>query len=75
MILAAIFLPLLAALPLGLMGTPRQGALVNSVLSGIVFILTLVAFATPGSGLVHADELGLVFGGVTGFTGLTTAVA
>jgi hydrogenase-4 component F len=75
MILVAIFLPLLAALPLGLMGTPSQGALVNAVLSGIVFILTLVAFAAPGSGLVHADELGLVFGGVTGFTGLTTAVA
>ncbi len=75
MILTAIFLPLLAAPLLGLFGSPRQGAVANAVLSGIVFVLTLGAFAAPGSGLVHADELGLVFGGVTGFTGLTTAIA
>jgi hydrogenase-4 component F len=71
----AIALPLVAAPALGLLGTPAQGALANAVLNGAVFLLTLAAFWAPGAGLIHADPLGLVFGAVTGFIGLTTALA
>ncbi len=74
MILFTIFLPLLAAPLLGLFGSPRQGAQANAVLAGLVFALTLAVFAAPGAGLVHADDLGLIFGAITGFTGLTTAI-
>jgi hydrogenase-4 component F len=60
---------------LAFLGTPNQGAVANAVLSGVVFLLTLLAFFGPGSGLLHADQLGLVFGAVTGFAGFTTAIA
>ena len=73
--LAAALLPLFAALPLGLFGTPQQGAMANLLLCGVTFLLTLGVFVDPGAGLVHADRLGMVFGALTGFVGLTTAVA
>ncbi len=60
---------------LGTLGTPQQGAVANAAVSLVVFLLTLLAFWGPGAGLLHADELGLVFGAVTGFAGFTTAVA
>jgi len=71
----AIALPLLAAPALGLLGNPVQGALANAVLNGAVFLLTLAAFWARGAGLIHADSLGLVFGAVSSFVGLTTALA
>jgi hydrogenase-4 component F len=73
--LAAALLPLGAALPLGLLGSPRQGAMANLFLCGVTFLLTLGVFASPGAGLVHADRLGMLFGALTGFVGLTTAIA
>jgi hydrogenase-4 component F len=73
--LAAALLPLCAALPLGLLGSPRQGAMANLLLCGVTFLLTLGVFADPGAGLVHADSLGMLFGALTGFVGLTTAIA
>ncbi len=75
MIFTPIFLPFAAAVFLGLWGTPVQGAIINALLSGIVFLFTLAAFTAPGSGLIHADALGLVFGVLTSFIALTTALA
>ena len=71
----AVFVPLLAAPVLGFSGTPGQGALANAALTGLVFLLTIGAFFAAGSGLIHADQLGLVFGAVTGFVGFSTALA
>lgn len=68
-------LPILGALPMGLWGTPGQGAAANAGLAGLVFVLSLAAFWGPGSGLVQADALGLLFGALTGFVGFTTALA
>ena len=75
MILLPIFLPFAGAMALGLWGTPRVGAIANAGLSFVVFLLTLAAFAAPGHGLIHADGLGLLFGALTGFIALTTALA
>lgn len=75
MIYAPILLPFLAAMALGLTGSPRQGAIANAAISGLVFLLTLAAFTAPGSGLIHADPLGLLFGALTGFIACTTALA
>ncbi len=72
--LAAIVLPLLAAPVLALVGAPRQGAQANLALNAVVFLLTMLAADSPGGGLVHADGLGIVFGIVSGFVGLTTAI-
>ncbi len=72
---AAALLPLLAAVPLGLLGTARQGAKASLIVSGVTFLLTLCVFAAPGAGLLHADTLGMIFGALSGFVGLTTAVA
>ncbi len=72
--LFAIFLPLLASPLLGLAGTPWQGAVTNLVLSAVVFLLTLGVFGYPGVGLIHADALGMIFGALTGFISLTTAI-
>jgi hydrogenase-4 component F len=71
----AVFLPLLASPFLGLLGTPAQGALANLALSAVVFLLTLAVFSAPGSGLIHADSLAMIFGALTGFVSLTTAIA
>jgi hydrogenase-4 component F len=71
----AVALPFAAVPALALLGSPAQGALANAMLAGIVFLVTLGAFAAPGAGLIHADSLGLVFGAITGFVGLTTALA
>jgi len=73
--LLAVIVPLLGAPLLGLLGTAGQGAWGNLILNGVIFALTLLAFADPGAGLIHADTLGLVFGALTGFVGLTTAAA
>ncbi len=72
-VLAAV-LPLLAAPFLAVAGTPQFGARVNVVVTALVFLLTLAVCAAPGAGLVHADALGQVFGALTGFVSLTTAI-
>jgi hydrogenase-4 component F len=71
----AVGLPLLAAPVLAMTGTPQIGARANLALTAVVFALTLGVFAAPGQGLVHADALGMVFGALTGFVSLTTAVS
>ncbi len=71
----AILLPLLAAPVLAAFGQPRGGATANLLLSLLVFALTLLAGFAPGLGLVHADALGVIFGTLTGFIGVTTALA
>jgi len=73
--LIAVFLPLLCVAPLGLLGTPGQGAAASAVVAGFTFALTLAAYAAPGAGLIHADALGLIFGAVTGFAAFSTALA
>lgn len=75
MIYAPIFLPFLAALVLGAVGSPVGGAIANAALSFVVFLLTLAVFTSPGSGLIHADALGLLFGVLTSFIALTAALA
>jgi hydrogenase-4 component F len=71
----AVILPLLSAPVLAITGTPQFGARANLALTSLVFALTLGVFAAPGQGLVHADALGMVFGALTGFVSLTTAVS
>jgi hydrogenase-4 component F len=71
----AVLLPLIAAPLLGFIGKPMAGAWVNVVLCFAVFLLTLAAGVSPGSGLIHADKLGIIFGILTGFVSLTTAVS
>ncbi|MGE4480469.1 proton-conducting transporter membrane subunit [Acidocella sp.] len=73
--LVAIVWPFAAALVLGLVGGPRLGAIVNALASAVLFALTLAVFWHGGSGLVAADPLGALFGAVSGFAGLTTALA
>ncbi len=75
MILLPIILPFLAAIVLGVIGTPVRGAIANAALSLVVFLLTIAAFTAPGSGLIHADSLGLLFGALTGFIAFTTSLA
>jgi len=72
--LDAVLLPLLAAPVLGLAGAPLQGAWANLLLNAVVFSLTLLVWVSPGSGLLHADALGVIFGMISGFVGLTTAI-
>lgn len=72
--LLAIVLPILAAICLGLAGSPRQGAIGNAVASLVLFALTLAVFRHGGAGLVAADPLGSLFGAVTGFVGLTASL-
>ena len=73
--LPAVFLPLLAAPAIGAFGTRAQGAIANVVMNVIVFGLTIGVCFEPGSGLIHADDLGMIFGVLTGFVGLTTALS
>jgi hydrogenase-4 component F len=70
----AILLPFLGAPFLAVFGRPMAGAYANLVLCLMVFLLTLVVGYAPGTGLVHADGLGILFGMLSGFVGLTTAV-
>ncbi|WP_298216995.1 proton-conducting transporter membrane subunit [Acidocella sp.] len=72
--LSAIALPLLAALGLGLAGTPRQGALANAGVCAALLALTLGVFWHGGGGLVAADRLAALFGVLTGLAGLTAAL-
>jgi hydrogenase-4 component F len=69
----AVLLPLLAAPVIGLTGGPARGAMANLLLNIVEFFLTIAVFASPGSGLVHADGLGMIFGVLTSFVSLTTA--
>jgi hydrogenase-4 component F len=71
---AAVFVPLLAAVPIGFLGRPVAGAVANLALCGVVFVVTLGVFVAPGAGLVHADMLGMVFGVLTAFVALSTAL-
>lgn len=75
MIALAVLLPLLAALILGFTLTPLRGAYANLAVSALLFLLTLAVPASPGAGLLHADPLAMIFGILTGFLGLTHAVA
>jgi len=72
--LAAVVLPLLAAAGLARFGTRFSGAYANLAICAVVFGLTLAVPASPGAGLLHADPLGMIFGILTGFVGLTTAI-
>jgi hydrogenase-4 component F len=72
--LAAIFLPLLAAIPLAFLGRPLHGAIANALLCGVIFLCTLGVFNAPGAGLIHADHLGALFGILTGFVAFSTAL-
>ncbi|MDD2794890.1 proton-conducting transporter membrane subunit [Acidocella sp.] len=73
--LPAVFLPLLAAPAIGVFGTRAQGALANLALNVIVFGFTVGVFFEPGSGLIHADDLGMIFGALTSFVCMTTALS
>jgi len=70
----AIAIPLLAAPVIALIGAPLTGARANLCVTVLVFLITLAVFASPGAGLIHADSLGVIFGILTGFIALTTAV-
>ncbi|MDE1895955.1 MAG: hydrogenase 4 subunit F, partial [Rhodospirillales bacterium] len=70
----AIALPFLAAILLGLLGAPRQGAIANAAASAALFVLTLAVFWGHGAGLVAVDALGALFGTITGFVGLTASL-
>jgi hydrogenase-4 component F len=71
----AVLLPLLAAIVIGFVGTPLLGAYANLALCAAVFGLTVAVAWSPGSGLLHADHLGMIFGVLSGFIGLTTAIS
>jgi hydrogenase-4 component F len=73
--LLAVLIPLLAAPLLGAFGTPCAGAIANLLVNCGVFPLTIAAAFSPGSGLLHADSLGIIFGALTGFVGLSTAIS
>ena len=79
--LAAVLLPLLAAIGLARFGGRKAGAYGNLLLCVVVFALTLAVPESPGAGMLHADSLGMIFGVLTGggggggFVGLTTAIA
>ena len=70
----AIALPFLAAVLLGLLGAPRQGAVANAAVSAALFVLTLAVFWGHGAGLVAVDKLGALFGTVTGFVGFSASL-
>jgi hydrogenase-4 component F len=70
----SVILPFLAAPFLGFLGTPAQGASANLALNAVMFILTLAVFFSPGTGLIHADQLGMIFGALTAFVSLTTSI-
>ncbi len=70
----AAFTPLVFAPLVALLGTPAQGAIANAVIAALVFGLTLGVFWSAGSGLIHADALGMIFGALTGFAAFTTAL-
>src|SRR5271168_1671802 len=71
----AVFLPLLSAPVIGLAGSPAQGARANLLLNAVVLCLTIAVIAAPGSGLIHADGLSMIFGVLTSFVSLTTAIS
>jgi hydrogenase-4 component F len=70
----AVFLPLMTAPLVASFGRPLHGAIANSVLCGLVFVLTIATFWAPGDGLIHADHLGVLFGILTGFVAFSTAL-
>lgn len=69
-LLLAIGLPLLGALVLLAVGGSRLGGIANAVISMAVFIVTLLVW-TSG----QATALAALFGVLSGFVGLTTALA
>lgn len=71
----AILLPFLAAPLLALLGGPGAGAVANLAVSAGTFGLTMIVSFAPGLGLVRADDLGILFGMLSGFVGFTTAIA
>jgi hydrogenase-4 component F len=71
----AILLPFLAAPFLALLGGPGAGAVANLGVSAVTFALTMIVSFAPGLGLVRADDLGILFGMLSGFVGFTTAIA
>jgi hydrogenase-4 component F len=71
----AVLLPVLAAIGLGFAGTPLRGAYANLIVCAVVFLLTIGVFFSPGSGIVQADRLGMIFGLLAGFVALTTAIS
>lgn len=72
--LFAVLVPLLAAIPLALAGSARSASYFNLALNAVTFALTLGVGFSPGSGMLHADNLGIIFGMVSGFVGFTTSI-
>ncbi|HQT64177.1 MAG: hypothetical protein B7Z75_09150 [Acidocella sp. 20-57-95] len=70
----AVLFPLLAAIPLALTGSAVRASYVNLALTGVTFLLTIGTIFSPGHGLIHADNLGLIFGVISGFVAFTTAI-
>ena len=68
--LLAIILPLLGALALSAAGTSRFGAFANAVLSVAGFVLTLLVWLSG-----QTTALAALFGVLSGFVGLTAALA
>jgi hydrogenase-4 component F len=71
----AVLLPILAAIGLGFSGTPLRGAYANFAVCGAVFLLTIWVFFSPGNGILQADPLAMIFGLLSGFVALTTAIS
>lgn len=68
--LLAILFPLLCGVGLGVVGGPRFGAMANALLSLVGFILTLLVWWSGQVGMLAS-----LFGGLSGFVGLTAALA
>ena len=71
----AVGLPFAAAILAGVWGTPAQAARLNAITGGLVFLVSLCVPLSPGRGLIHADALGTLFGVLTSFVSLTTALS
>jgi hydrogenase-4 component F len=72
--LLAVLVPLLAAIPLALAGSATSASYFNLALNAVTFALTLGVGFSPGTGMLHADHLGIIFGILSGFVGFTTSI-
>jgi hydrogenase-4 component F len=76
----AVLIAFLASPGFALLGGPRSGALGILLVSGIVFLATLIALIAPDSaaalhGALHGDALGRLFAALSGFIGFSTAIS
>jgi hydrogenase-4 component F len=79
LVVIVVLLPFLAALGLGFSGSPLRGAYANLGVCCAVFGLTLLILLAPGTGpligMLQVDRLAAIFGALSGFVALTTAVS